>query len=131
MSLLLNLITQFGLYVTNYRYTIDVTDWIGNAALSITDKTLVGFPLRANGNKSFENYYTGEIVKKQISYDGSYSEDLTLVTYPQKYYQRETKINGQDTEITNPIVNNTYTYPDIALKAGSGFKFRMKSNINL
>lgn len=115
----------------NYRYTIDVTDWIGNAALSITDKTLVGFPLRANGNKSFENYYTGEIVKKQISYDGSYSEDLTLVTYPQKYYQREMKINGQDTEITNPIVNNVYTYSDIALKAGSGFEFSMESNINL
>ena len=115
----------------NYIYEIVANDWLGNGAMSVTDKTLCGFTLREGRQKTYENYYTGIITKKSIEYDGGYSEDLTLISYPQKYYQQEMIAGGDYIEITSPIENGTYLYENIALTADDGFKFRMKNNINL
>ena len=110
----------------NYRYEFNVNQWLGNAAIKISDKILCGFA-RNSGVKTFENYYTGIIRKKQIDYDGGYSEDVTLSSYPQKFYQQEVYHSSNYTyeEINNPVVNDTYTHPQIALKLGNGFKFSM------
>lgn len=118
-------------WYNNYIYEISTTDWLGNGALTISNKTLCGFTLRTTGTKTYNNYYAGVIQKKSIEYDGGYTEDLTLVSYPQKYYQQEMIINGVETDIDNPVKDNEYIYEEVALKMNSGFKFNMSENINV
>ena len=63
--------------VDNSAFAID-TDWRGDCSLEIGDKIPIEVALTRNGIKSYENKYTGTVVKNIIEYNGALKMQTTL-----------------------------------------------------
>lgn len=116
-------ILAMNLHILKNRHIYEAESvWRGDCSLQVSDEVITALPIGRSSQKSFENYYSGTIIRNDIDFDGGLSETTVISLEPQKLYES----NGD-----NAVIDGKYVNENVAIKLSDDFKFAMKSEITL